>query len=40
LRNVYIIIEVREHKIKIIDINERLKELEEMMSDLNTKLIQ
>lgn len=40
MRNTYIIIEVREHKGKIIDINERLKELEEMMSDLNTKLIQ
>lgn len=35
-----IIIQVREFKAKIHDMNQRLRDLEDLMADLNAKLIQ
>ena len=36
LKNCHIIIEVREYRFKLIDMNERLRELEDLLSNLNT----
>lgn len=36
----YIIIEVREFKLRIYDSMQKLKDIEDMMNDLNSKLIQ
>lgn len=35
----YIIIEVREFKLRVLEATQKLKDIEDMMNDLNSKLI-